>query len=44
MKIKPKITRIDGDPTEVMPGKRGRRLPLVGPGDGARNVDVHVNI
>jgi len=44
MKIKPKITRIDGEPTEVMPGKRGRRLPLVGLGDGARNVDVHVNI
>ena len=44
MKARPKITRIDGEPKEMMPGKRGWRLPLVGPEDGARNVDVHINI
>jgi mannose-6-phosphate isomerase-like protein (cupin superfamily) len=44
MEAKPKLTRIDHEPTEEMPGRRGKRLPLVGPVDGARNVDVHINI
>jgi len=44
MNVKPKLTRIDREPTEIMPGQRGQKLPLVGPDDGARNVDVHINV
>ncbi len=41
---KPKATRLDVEPTEELPGGRGRRIPLVGLRDGAKHLDVHVNV
>lgn len=41
---KPKFARLDAEPTLVMKGRRGRRVPLVALEDGAEHLDVHVNV
>ncbi len=41
---KPKIMDIDAAPTRTMRFERGTQLRLVGPEDGAVNLDVHINI
>jgi mannose-6-phosphate isomerase-like protein (cupin superfamily) len=39
-----KIMRIEDAPTRTMPQNRGKTLRLVDEADGAKNVDVHINL